>query len=212
MAISNAYKRMIKVETKKLTKPIVLKIFTSSNNLQESVKMLEVIDIYKKASNGLIKTEEYRLETNLNLSKKYNIQKAPAILLVNTDDQAMIRYLSIPSAAKIQPFVEALMVSTGAPNYYENVIRENLDKIIPSAIKVLITDYCAYCSRIISICSLFTLASDGKLQTNIIDIMTYPEIGEYYDVATVPTLVINEDNILVGDIPAEVLLNELIKK
>ena len=89
---------------------------------------------------------------------------------------------------------------------------ENVVKINHSVIKVLITDYCAYCSTIISICSLFTLASEGKLQTIIIDIMTYPEIGEQYDVTTVPTLVINEDNIIVGDITAEELLYEIINK
>jgi alkyl hydroperoxide reductase subunit AhpF len=203
---------MIREETKKLTRPVTLKIFTSSNNLQESVKMLEVIDIYKKASDGLIKTEEFRFETNSELAKKYNIQTVPAILLINSDDQAIIRYLAVPSAAKIQPFVLTLNVYTGAPNYYENIIRENLDKINTLDIKVLITDYCAYCSTIISICSLFTLASEGKLQTTIIDIMSHPDIGEFYNVTTVPTLAINEKNILVGDISAEELLYEILNK
>jgi alkyl hydroperoxide reductase subunit AhpF len=212
LTISNAYKRMIQVESKKLTNPVNLKIFTSSSNLQESVKMLEVIEIYKKASNGLIQTEEYRFETNSELAKKYNIQQAPAILLVNSEDYPIIRYLAVPSAAKIQPFVETLKVFAGAPNYYENAIKDKLDTINPSVIKVLITDYCAYCSTIISICSLFTLASEGKIQTDIIDIMTYPEIGEQYEVTTVPTLVINEDKIIVGNVTAEELLYEILKK
>ncbi|MFX0009068.1 MAG: thioredoxin family protein [Candidatus Hermodarchaeota archaeon] len=212
MTISNVYKRMIQVESKKLTKPVNLKIFTSSSNLQESVRMLEVIEIYKKASNGLIKTKEYRIETNSELAKKYNIQQAPAILFVNSEDSPIIRYLAVPSAAKIQPFVETLKVFTGAPNYYENAIKDKLDIINPSVIKVLITDYCAYCSTIISICSLFTLASEGKLQTDIIDIMTYPEIGEQYEVTTVPTLVINEDKIIVGNVTAEELLYEILNK
>jgi alkyl hydroperoxide reductase subunit AhpF len=203
---------MIREETKKLSKPVTLKIFTSSNNLQETVKMLEIIDIYKKAANGLINTEEYRLETNSNLAKKYKIQKAPAILMVNSEDQAIIRYLAIPTAAKIQPFIESLMVFSGTPNYYENVIKENLDRINPSVITVLITDYCAYCSTIISICSLFALASEGKIQTDIIDIMTYPDVGEEHNVTTVPTLVINEDNVLIGDVTAEELLYEILNK
>jgi thioredoxin-like negative regulator of GroEL len=212
MTISNVYKRMIREETKNLTKPVILKIFTTSNKLQESVKMLEVLDIYKKASNGLIKTEEFRFETNSDLAKKYDLHQAPAIILVNAEDQAIIRYLAVPSAAKIQPFVQALKVYTGTQNYYEKVVKENYGKIVPSVIKVLITDYCAYCTTIISICSLFALASEGKLQTNIIDIMSYPDIGEKYNVTTVPTIVINEDNILVGDITAEELLYEISNK
>jgi alkyl hydroperoxide reductase subunit AhpF len=203
---------MIREEIKKLNKPVTLKIFTSSKNLQESVKMMDVMDIYQKTSNGMLKIEEYKLETNSNLVKKYEIQQAPTILMTNSKDQVIIRYLAVPTAAKIQPFVQALMVLTGTPNYYENFIKENLNKINPTIIKVLITDYCAYCSTIISICSQFALASEGKLRTIIIDIMTYPDISEQYNVTTVPTLIINEDKKLIGDITAEELLNELINK
>jgi len=203
---------MIREEIKKLNKPATLKIFTSSKNLQESVKMVEVMDIYQKASNGMLKIEEYKLETNSDLVEKYEIQHAPTILMTNTKDQVVIRYLAVPTAAKIQPFVEALKVLTGTPNYYENVIRENLNKINPTVIKVLITDYCAYCSTVISICSQFALASEGKLRTIIIDIMVYPDISEQYNVTTVPSLIVNENKKLIGDITAEELLNELINK
>ena len=212
MPISNVYKRMIREEIKKLNKPVALKIFTSSKNLQESVKMMEVMDIYQKASNEMLKIEEYKLETNSNLVKKYEIQQAPTILMTDAKDQVIIRYLAVPSAAKIQPFVQALMVLTGTPNYYENVIRENLNKINPTDIKVLITDYCAYCSTVISICSQFALASESKLQAIIIDIMAHPDISEQYKVTTVPTLIVNEDKKLIGDITAEELLYELINK
>ncbi len=203
---------MIQEEIAKLDKPVTLKIFTSSKNLQESVKMLDVLDIYQKASNGLLKIEEHRFETKPNLIRKYDIQDVPVILMTNDLDQVIIRYLAVPTAAKIEPFVQALLVLTGSPNYYKNVIKENLNKINPTVIKVLITDYCAYCSTIISICSQFALASEGKLQTDVIDIMAHPDISEQYDVTTVPTLIINEDKKLIGDITAEELLYELINK
>jgi len=203
---------MIREEIKKLSKPVTLKIFTSSENLKESVKMVEVLDIYQKASNGLLKIEEFRLEDNITFAQKYDIQQVPTILMTDAKDKVIIRYLALPMAAKIQPFIQALMLLTGSPNYYEAIIRESLNKINPTVIKVLITDYCAYCSTIVSICSQFALASGGKLQTIIIDIMTFPDIGEKYNIATVPTLIINDDKKLIGDITAEELLNELINK
>ena len=212
LAMSNIYKRMIQEESKKLINPITLKIFTSSNNLQASVKMLEIIDLYKKASHGLISIEEYRLETNSESAKKFGVQDAPVIVLANSDDQSIIRYLAVPTAAKIEPFIQSLLVFSGSPNYYEPVIKENLDKINPSVIKVLITDYCGYCSTIISICSLFALASEGRIQTDVVDIMTYPDIAEKYNVTTVPTIVINEEKVLIGDVTAEELLYEILNK
>jgi alkyl hydroperoxide reductase subunit AhpF len=210
--MSYIYKKTIREEIAKLKKPVTIKVFTSSNNLQESVKMMEVIDIYQKASNDLLKIEEHRFETSSDLVKKYDIQQVPTILITDPKGQVIIRYLAVPMAAKIQPFVQALMVLTGTPNYYENIMKEYLNKINPTDIKVLITDYCAYCSTIVSICSQFALASEGKIKTSIIDIMTFPEISEKYNVTTVPTMVINEDKKLIGDITAEELLNELINK
>ncbi|MFX0047103.1 MAG: thioredoxin family protein [Candidatus Hermodarchaeota archaeon] len=212
MPISYIYERTIREEIKKLSKPVTLKVFTSSEKLRESVKMVEILDIYQKASNGLLKIEEYRVEDNAILAEKYEIQQVPAILMINDKDKVIIRYLAVPMATKIQPFIQALMLLTGDPNYYETIIRENLNKINPTVIKVLITDYCVYCSTIISICSQFALASKGKLQTSIIDIMTFPEISEKYNIATVPTLIINEDKKIIGDITAEELLHELINK
>lgn len=203
---------MIREEIEKLNKPVTLKVFTSPKNLQESVKMMEILDIYQKDSNGLLKVEEYRLETNSDLVNKYEIKQVPTILITDSKDQVIIRYLAVPMAAKIQPFVQALKVLTGTPNYYEGFLSENLQKINPTDIKVLITDYCSYCSTIISICSQFALASEGKLQTSIIDIMAFPEISEKFNVATVPTIIINDDKKLIGDVTAEELLTELINK
>ena len=201
---------MIRNEIKKLIKPVTLKVFTSSNNLQESVYMMDTLDIYQKSSNGMLKIEEYNLETNSELAKKYDIQRVPAILLMNNQEIEIIRYLAVPMAAEIQPFVQTLMVFTGTPNYYEAIINQNLSKLDSIIIKVLITDSCAYCPTILSICSQFALASEGKIRTIIVDIMAHPDIAEQYNVSTVPYLIINEEKSLKGNITANELLKELL--
>lgn len=203
---------MIREEIKKLNKPVTLKIFTSSKNLQESMYMMDTLDIYQKASNGMLKIEEYKLESNPEFVERYNIQRAPAILLINSQGMEIIRYLAVPMAAEIEPFVQALMIFTGTPNYYGTVIKQNISKMDSIVIKVLITDSCVYCPTILSICSQFALASEGKIRTVIIDIMAHPDIGEDYNISTVPYLIINEEKKLNGIISAEELLKELIKE
>jgi len=202
---------MIRDKIKKLTKPVTLKVFTSSNNPQESVYIMDTLDIYQKNSNGMLKIEEYNLESNSEFAKKYDIQRAPAILLMNNQGIEIIRYLAVPMAAEIQPFIQALMVFTGTPNYYEAIIKQSLSKMNPLVIQVLITDSCTYCPTILSICSQFALASEGKIRTVIIDIMAHPDIGEQYNVSTVPYLIINEKKKLKGTITAEELLKELLE-
>ncbi|MFX1496078.1 MAG: thioredoxin family protein [Promethearchaeota archaeon] len=210
MPVSYIYKRMIRGEIKKLTKPVTLKLFTSSKNLQESVYMMDTMDTYQKGSNGMLKIEEYKLESNSEIVKKYDVQQAPAILLINNQGIEILRYLAVPMASEIEPFVQALMIFTGAPNYYEATIKQNLNKLDTIIIKVLITDSCVYCPNILSICSQFALASEGKIRTVIIDIIAHPDIGEQYNVSTVPFLIINEEKKLNGVISAEDLLKELL--
>ena len=201
---------MIRNKIKNLTDKVTLKVFTSLNNPQESEYMMNILDIYKKESNGMLKIEEYKLESNSELAIKYNIQRVPAILLMNNQAIEAIRYLAVPMSAEIQPFVQALMIITGAPNYYAFTIKQNLDKMKSLKIEVLIMDSCAYCPTILSICSQFALASEGKIKTIIIDIMAHPDIGEKYNVSTVPYLIINEEKKLNGIITAEALLKELL--
>ncbi|MFX0148340.1 MAG: thioredoxin family protein [Candidatus Hodarchaeota archaeon] len=212
MPVSYIYKRMIREEIKKLKKPLTLKVFTSSKNSQESVYMMDTLDIYQKASNGMLKIDEYKLESSPKFAGKYDIQQGPAILLINTQGIEIIRYLAVPMASEIGPFVQALMIFTGTSNYYETVIKQNLSKMDSNVIKVLITDSCVYCPTILSICSQFALASEGKIKTVIIDIMAHPDISEKYNISTVPYLIINEEKKLNGIISAEELLEELLKE
>ena len=210
MPVSYIYKKIIRNEIKKLRKPVNLKVFTSIENLQESAYMMDMLDFYQKNSNGMLTIEEYNLESNFELAIKYNIKLEPTILLMNNQGIDIIHYLAVPIAAEIQPFVQALMIIAGAPNYYESVIKQYLNKINSIVIKVLITDSCSYCPTILSICSQFALASEGKIKTVVIDVLAHPDIAEKYNVSNVPYLVINEEKKLNGIITAEELLRELL--
>lgn len=210
MPVSYIYKKMIREEIKKLKKPVLLKLFTSSDNLQESVYMTEILNIYQQSSNGMLIIEEHRFDTSSTLFKQYDINTAPVFLLVNEHGKELIRYLAVPMGSEIQPFIQTLLIFTGAPNYYETVIKENLNKIKPSTLQVMITEFCAYCPTILSICGQLALASEGKIRTIIIDIMTHSEIGEKYGISTVPYVVVNDNKPLVGNVKAEEIIKELL--
>jgi len=209
---SYIYKRMIREEIKKLTKPVTLNVVTSSENLQKSIYMIETLDIYQKNSNGLITIKEHRLRSNSEFIEKYDIQRTPAILIINDQEQELIRYLAVPMGAEIQPFVQALMVLTGAPNYYKAMIKKNLEKINPSTIQAMITETCPYCPTILSICSQFALASEGKIRTIIVDIMAHPDIGDKYNISTVPYVVVNDKHPLIGNVGADEIIKLLINE
>ena len=58
----------------------------------------------------------------------------------------------------------------------------------------------------IDIVSKFALASSGKIKAYIIDIKENPDIGENYDVSSVPYIIINEKIVIDGKgTPYEIL-------
>lgn len=219
MSEDDKYKEIIKKEMTKLTKPVRLKVFTSQRTEVDGSKIRACMDcgqfmsllrIYEENSNGMLTIEELSIDSNPEFAKRYDIKRVPTILFVTDEGREMIRYLAAPRGGEIQPFVQSLFTFAGAPNYYEATIKQNLDRIKPSTIKVMITETYPYCPSVVSTVSQFALASEGKIRTVIIDIMANPDIGQYYDASGVPYTIINDEKTLVGMVGAPEILRALI--
>lgn len=219
MSQDDKYREIIKKEMAKLTKPVRLKVFTSQTAQPDGTKIRACMDcgqfmsllrVYEENSNGMLTIEELSIDDHPEFAKKYDIQRVPTILFIDDNGTEYIRYLAAPQGGEIQPFVQALFVFAGAPNYYEAAIKQNLGRIEPSTIKVMITESCPYCPSVVSTASQFALASGGKIRTVVIDIIANPDIGQYYDAAGVPYTVINDKKTLVGMVGANEIIRELI--
>jgi thioredoxin reductase (NADPH) len=219
MSQNDKYKEVIKREMSKLTKPVRLKVFTSQRTEADGSKIRACMDcgqfmallrIYEENSNGLLTIEELSIDNNPEFARRYDIQRVPTILFIDDEGKELIRYLAAPKGGEIQPFVQALFTFAGAPNYYEATIKQNIDRIQPSTIKVMITETCPYCPSVVSTTSQFALASGGKIRTIVIDISANPDIGQYYDAAGVPYTIINDTKTLVGMVGANEILRALI--
>lgn len=219
MPQDDRYKEIIKTEMAKLKKPVKLKVFTCKEKLPNGSQIRECMDcgqfmallrIYEENSNGMLTIEELCIDENPEFAKKYDITRVPTILFIDDQGREIIRYLAAPQGAEIQPFVQAIFAFAGAPNYYGATIRQNLDRILPSTIKVMITETCPYCPQVAQIVNNFAIASGGKIRSIIIDIMANPDIGQYYDAAGVPYTIINDKKTLVGMVGAPEILRALI--
>ncbi|MFX0029417.1 MAG: thioredoxin family protein [Candidatus Hermodarchaeota archaeon] len=207
MPASYILTRMIRNEMKKLSKPVSLILFIDKVNNRENYEFTRsILKAYEENSNGMLTIKEIQFSHNEDLVKKYDIQHVPTILFIDDNGNEIIRYLATPQGSEVQPFIQTLLVYSGFPNYYENAIKENLNKIETSTIKVLISDSCAFCASVVDIVSKFALASNGRIKANIIDIKDNPDIGENYDVCSVPYIIINEKIVIDGKCtPNEIL-------
>jgi thiol-disulfide isomerase/thioredoxin len=219
MSQNERYIEIIKREMVKLKKPIKLKVFTCKEKQPVGSQIRECMDcnqfmtllrIYEENSNGMLTIEELCVDENPEFGKKYDISRVPTILFINEQGKEIIRYLAAPQGGEIQPFIQAIFAFAGAPNYYEATIKQNLDRIQPSTIKVMITETCPYCPQVCTIVNNFAIASGGKIRTIVIDIMANPDIGQYYDAAGVPYTIINDQKTLVGMVGPNEILRALI--
>lgn len=219
MSQDDRYKEIIKTEMAKLNKPVTLKVFTSQKVHPDGSRIRACMDcgqfmallrIYEENSNGMLTIEELSIDDNPEFAKKYDISRVPTILFINDKGREVIRYLAAPKGGEIQPFIQSIFTFAGVRNYYEATIKQNLSRIEPSVIKVMMTETCPYCPQVISICNAFAIASDGKIRTIIIDIVANPDIGQYYDAAGVPYTIINDQKTLVGMVGAPEILRALI--
>ncbi|MFW9971249.1 MAG: thioredoxin family protein [Candidatus Odinarchaeota archaeon] len=219
MSQDNRYREIIKREMAKLKKPVKLKVFTCKEKQIEGSLIRECMDcnqfmtllnIYEQNSNGMLKIEELCIDEAPELVKNYDITRVPTILFINDQGRELIRYLAAPQGGEIQPFIQAIFAFAGAPNYYEATIKQNLNRISQSTVKVMITETCPYCPQVVQIVNNFAIASGGKIRSVIIDIIANPDIGQYYDTAGVPYTIINDQKTLVGMIGANEILRVLI--
>ncbi|MHA1193742.1 MAG: thioredoxin family protein [Promethearchaeota archaeon] len=206
MPISYIFNKIIRDEMVKLTKPVELSLFLGKN-IEDNNNVRSILKIYEENSNELLTFKEV---SNPVTFKNFDVKHFPALLFINDEGKEIIRFLAKPFGAEIRPFIETLTTFSGDKNYYELVIKENIEKIKPSIIRIMITNSCAYCPEIITFVNKFAIASNGIIKSVIIDIMAHPDIGESYDVSSVPYTIINDKKTFIGMIGPEEVLQELI--
>jgi alkyl hydroperoxide reductase subunit AhpF len=207
MPISYIYNKLIRKEMERLKKPVQI-TFILSKNEENNDYLRTVIKTYEESSENLLTVNEISDQIFL---KENLIEYLPAILFFNAQNEEIIRYQANPFGAEIKPFVDTLVTFSGEFNYYGSVIQQNLDTMVPSVIKVMITESCAYCPEIVSFVNQFAIASNGKIKSQIIDIMAHPEIGNNFDTLSVPLTVINDRKTFEGIIGPNEVLKELIR-
>ncbi len=219
MATQDKYIEIIRREMGKLTKNVKLLVFTSLKTNSDGRKERECIEcneimnllrIYENNSNGKLTIEEHSIYDDPEFAKRYDVQRVPTILFIDNQGNEVIRYLAAPRGQETQPFIQALFTFAGAPNYYEAAIKQVLDRIPSSTIKVMITMQCPYCPQVCNISNQFALASGGKIRTVVVDIMANPDIGQYYDAAGVPYTLINDQSPLTGMVGPNEILRALL--
>jgi len=156
----------------------------------------------------------YDLEENKDLAEKYNVDKAPTIVIAGKEDGGVkdygIRYAGIPSGHEFSSLInDMILVSKRDSGLQENT-RKFLNELkSPVHMYVFVTPTCPYCPRSVMLAHQMAFESP-MVQAEMVEAIEFPELSNRFSVSGVPQTTINEGaGTVVGAVPEQHLLQEL---
>lgn len=172
----------------------------------------ETGDLLKELSetSNKIKLEVYDFMTDEENVKKYNIKRIPAIVIASEEDYG-IRFYGIPSGYEFSSLIETIIDVSKKETRLSKDVKERLAKINKEVnIQVFVTPTCPYCPRMVHTAYQFALESK-YITAEGIEVIEFPQLGNYYNVSGVPKTVINDKEEIVGAVPETIFLESIEK-
>lgn len=207
--IQEGDKAEIKAQVGDLVNEVKILVFTRSENCQYCGEVETIIgefaEIFEK-----VRLEKYDIELNADVAKKYDVKRAPAIVITGEKDYG-IRYYGLPAGYEFVALMNAVrMVGSNNSELAEETITQ-LSKITkPVHIQVFVTPSCPYCPNAVTLSHQFAMASD-MVTADAVEATEFPELAMQYNVRGVPRIVVNEDHHFEGAMPEQWFVEEVLK-
>ena len=190
-----------------LKKDVTLKYFTQSVECQYCKDTRELLEEVAEI-NSEIKLEMYDFVENKEEVEKYNIDKIPAIVVMDEKDYG-IRFYGIPGGYEFGSLVEAIkLVSTGETMLSDEG-KKFLDELKKDVhLQVFVTPTCPYCPGAVVLAHHMAYYSP-KVKGDMVEASEFPHLSIKYNVMGVPRTVINETEFQEGAAPEAMLIDKI---
>jgi glutaredoxin len=120
-----------------------------------------------------------------------------------------LRYMALPGGREMPPFLRSLISrSNGKTSLAERTLSELSKFISPTKLEVMVSPTCPHCPIVVGLVNQLAVTS-SYLEVTIIDITLFAEFARKYNIRAVPTLVIDGQEQLVGNISEDLLVDKL---
>jgi len=155
-----------------------------------------------------IELEIYDFITDEEMVKKYSIKRIPAIAILGDKDYG-IRFYGIPSGYEFSSLIEDIVDVSKRTTRLSKELKERLAKIDKETnIQVFVTPTCPYCPRMVRTAHQFAMENDF-ITAEGIEVIEFPQLGNYYNVEGVPKTVINDKEEIIGAVPETAFLESI---
>lgn len=161
---------------------------------------------FEKFLNDLRKDLPFKTEV-----KHEEIPAYPALKLTDSEEKVQIYYMAIPEGLEWNPFLNTLKRISRKES---DLNRDDLEKLKmirnPVEVKIFITPFCPFCPSVVDKANQLAIFQN-LIKVFVIDATIYSDLAQKYKITASPTVVINEDYILVGNEARDNLV-DFIKK
>jgi glutaredoxin len=120
-----------------------------------------------------------------------------------------LRYMAFPGGGEMAPFLRSLISrSNGKISLAERTLSILAKFITSTKLEVMVSPTCPHCPIVVGLVNQLAIAS-SYLEVTIIDITLFAELAQKYNIRAVPTLVIDGQEQMVGNISEDLLTDKL---
>ncbi len=196
-----------------LKEPVQLMIFGSEqcDYCTETRQLVEEV----AETHASISTAYYDLEKDADMAARFNVDKAPVIVIAakNGDEVVNygIQYSGIPSGHEFSTLINDIILVSGRDSGLDEETRaylKALDK--PLHMQVFVTPTCPYCPRAVLVAHQMAMENPAMIRAEGVEATEFPDLANKYNVSGVPQTTINAGRgTVVGAVPADHLLDEI---
>lgn len=123
-----------------------------------------------------------------------------------------LRYLALPGGRELPPFLQSLVYYSHGETALKSRSLSALEGFItPTKVEVMMSPTCPHCPLVVGLVNQLALAS-SYLEVSIVDVALFPDHAQQYGVRAVPTVILDGQDQLVGDISEEILVDNLTNR
>jgi len=143
--------------------------------------------------------------------KDLGVDKLPAIVLEGPPDGA-VKYFGIPGGFEFSSLVEDIVdVSRGQTDLSDEA-KETVRGIDQDThIQVFVTPTCPYCPSAVRIAHQMAIENPDHIRADAIEASEFPHLVSKYELAAVPTVVVNEKVQFEGALPDKEFADQVIQ-
>ena len=192
-----------------LEKKVTLVTFTQEMECTYCAQNVELAEDTAGLSDK-ISHEVHAFENSEELSKRYGVDKIPALVVTADGEDLGIRFFGIPSGYEFVSLLDAIRtVSTGKHELSDDTVSkiEKLDR--PVYIQVFVTPTCPYCPKSVILAHRLAYVSK-QITSDMVEAIEFPHLAQKFSVAGVPRSVINEKNFIEGAVPEKAYVQKIL--